>query len=186
MACIMVSSPGVGGEGEGDVGTAIGISGGVAVDEDAEYEEDEEDEEGGEDGGGNGCCCCCSCVSGISGDSSFSEIEAGDEGRDKDAIEEAEACDSSALGVAWGVGVNATGVPKDDKEDVDEGSAAAAAAPGKTGGGGGGGTISPDTSGIVGNSPKSGNTGKFGMLIFLRDCLVGVESTEGIEDVEDG
>ena len=180
MACIMVSSPGVGGEGEGDVGTAIGISGGVAVDEDAE---DEEDEEGGEGGGGNGCFC--SCISGVS---SFSEIEAGDEGRDKDAIEEAEACDSCALGVAWGVGVNATGVPKDDKEDVDEGSEreSAAAAPGNAGGGGGGGTISPDTSGSVGNSPKSGNTGKFGMLIFLRDCLTGAADDETTEDVEDG
>jgi hypothetical protein len=180
----MVSSPGVGGEGEGDVGTAIGISGGVAVDEDAE---DEEDEEGGEGGGGNGCFC--SCISGISGVSSFSEIEAGDEGRDKDAIEEAEACDSSALGVTLGVRVNATGVPKDDKEDVGEGSereSAAAAAPGNAGGGGGGGTISPDTSGSVGNSPKSGNTGKFGMLVFLRDCLTGAADDETTEDVEDG
>jgi hypothetical protein len=182
----MVSSPGVGGEGEGDVGAAIGISGGVAVDEDAE---DEEDEEGGEGGGGNGCFC--SCVSGISGVSSFSEIEAGDEGRDKDAIEEAEVSDSSALGVTLGVRVNATGVPKDDKEDVGEGSerasaAAAAAAPGNAGGGGGGGTISPDTSGSVGNSPKSGNTGKFGMLVFLRDCLTGAADDETTEDVEDG
>ena len=102
----MVSSPGVGGDGEGDMGSAIGTSPRVAADEDAEDAEDaedEEDEEGGEDGGGNGCCCCCcSCVSGISGVSSFSEIEAGDEGRDKDAIgeAEAEACNSSALGVA--------------------------------------------------------------------------------------
>lgn len=55
------------------------------------------------------------------------------------------------------MGVNATGVPKDDKEDVGEGSAAAAAAPGNRGGGGG--ISAPNTLGSVGNSPKSGNTG---------------------------
>jgi hypothetical protein len=130
--------------------------------------------------------------------SSFSEIEVGDEGRDKDAIGEAEASDSSALGVtlgvdlgvalgvAGGVGVNATGVPKDDEEDVDKGSsaaaAAAAAALGNTGGGGG--TITSDTSGSVGNSPKSGDTGKFVMFNFLRDCLAGAEDDETTEDGE--
>ena len=83
----------------------------------------------GDCGDGIGCFC------GDDGISSVSEIEAGDEGRDKDAIGEAEAeaevSDSFAssassaldiaLGVAWDVGVNATGVPKDDKEDVGEG-----------------------------------------------------------------
>ena len=70
------------------------------------------------------------------------------------------------------MGVNATGVPKDDEEDVDEGSIAAAAAltastpapvPGSGGGsgGGGGGTLASDTSGNVGNAPKSCNFGTF-------------------------
>ena len=143
----MVSSPGVGvgGEGEGeDAGAVTGTSAGVAV------EEDEEDE-GGEDGGGRGKGCFCG-----DGVSSFSEIEAGDEGRDKDAIGETSASDSSALGVALGVGVNATGVPNDDKEDVGE-SSVRAAAPGNRGGGGG--ISAPNTLGSVGNSPKSGNTG---------------------------
>ena len=56
-----------------------------------------EEDEGGEDGGGRGKGCFCG-----DGVSSFSEIEAGDEGRDKDAIgeAEAEACNSSAFGVA--------------------------------------------------------------------------------------
>lgn len=148
----MVSSPGVGGDGEGDMGSAIGTSPGVAADE-------EDDDEGGEDGGGRGKGCFCG-----DGVSSFSEIEAGDEGRDKDAIGEASASDSSALGVALGValslGVNATGVPKDDKEDVGEDSVAAGAGAGApVNKGGGGGISAPNTLGSVGNSPKSGNTG---------------------------
>jgi hypothetical protein len=52
--------------------------------------------------------------------------------------------------------------------------------------GGGGGTIASDTSGSVGNSPTSGNTDKFGMLNFSRDCLTGAEDDETTEDVEDG
>lgn len=167
MACIMVSSPGVGGEGEG---TTTGDAVGAAARDDV----------------GNGGCGGIDCFCGDMGscDSSFSEIEAGDEGRDKDAIGEAEDSASSALGVALGVGVNATGVPKDDEEDLDKGlSAAAAAAPGKTGGGGG--TTTSDTSGNVGNSPKSGNIGTFGMFNFVIDCLVGAEGAETREDVED-
>ena len=117
----MVSSPGVGGEGEG---TTTGDAVGAAARDDVG------------NGGGGGIDCFCGDMG--SCDSSFSEIEAGDEGRDKDAIGEAEdsaSSASSALGVAWGVGVNATGVPKDDEEDLDKGlsAAAAAAAPGKTG-----------------------------------------------------
>lgn len=81
------------------------------------------------------------------------------------------------------MGVNATGVPKDDKEDVGEGSAAAAAgAPVNKGGGGG--TISSDTSGNVGNSPKSGNTGNWGVFIFLIGATYG-EGTEVVEDVDE-
>ncbi len=77
----MVSSPGVGVEGEGDAGAITGISTGVAVVEEEEDEEDEEDEGGGGDGGGGSKGCFCG-----DGVSSFSEIEAGDEGRDKDSI----------------------------------------------------------------------------------------------------
>ena len=162
MACIIVSSPGVGvgGEGEGTTndGKAGTITGDVAGN-------------GGGDGGGD-CGDGIGCFCGDDGISSVSEIEAGDEGRDKDAIgeAEAEASDSSAVGiargVASGVGVNATGVPKDDEEDVGEGSVPA----GKMacGGGGGGGTIESDTSGNVGNALISGNTGNFGMFNFLR------------------
>jgi hypothetical protein len=137
------------------------------------------------------------CFCGDDGISSVSEIEAGDEGRDKDAIGEAEVSDSSAssassalgidLGVASGVGVNATGVPKDDKEDVGESSVAAGKA--ASGGGGGGGTIESDTSGSVGNTLKSGNTGNFGMFNFLRGWGIGAVYREGAEtreDVEDG
>jgi hypothetical protein len=61
--------------------------------------------------------------------------------------------------------------------------AAAALAPGNTGGGGG--TIEFDTSGSVGNALKSGNTGNFGMFIFLRGWGIGALYREVAEDVED-
>jgi hypothetical protein len=89
-----------------------------------------------------------------------------------------------ALGVALGVGVNATGVPKDDKEDVGEGSAAAAAAPAPGNRGGGGGTSVSNTLGSVGNSPKSDNTGNRGVFIFLIGATYG-EGTEVVEDVDE-
>ena len=174
---------GVGGEGEGTTndGKAGTITGDVAG--------NGRGDGGGDCGDGMGCFC------GDDGISSVSEIEAGDEGRDKDAIGEAEVSDSSAssassalgidLDVASGVEVNARGVPKDDKEDVGEGSVAA----GKTACGGGGGTIESDTSGSVGNTLKSGNTGNFGMFNFLRGWGIGAVYREGAEtkeDVEDG
>lgn len=87
------------------------------------------------------------------------------------------------------MGVNATGVPKDDKEDVGEGSVAAGKTASGGGGGGGGGTIESNTSGSVGNALKSGNTGNFGIFIFLRGWEIGAlyrEVAEDVEDVEDG
>ena len=102
---------------------------------------------------GDGMGCGCGCAAAASGVSSFSEIEAGDEGRDKASC-------SSTRGVSRGVGVNATDVPKDDVEDVDEdeGESEGLVAPGSCGGGGGGGkTIASDTSGSAGSPPKSGN-----------------------------
>ena len=61
MACIIVSSPDVGGDGDGMVGTTAGNRG----------------------DSGDGMGCGCGCAAAASGVSSFSEIEAGDEGRDK-------------------------------------------------------------------------------------------------------
>ena len=84
------------------------------------------------------------------------------------------------------MGVNGTGVPKDDKEDVGEGSVAAGKTACGGGGGGGGGTIESDTSGSVGNTLKSGNTGNFGMFNFLRGWGIGAVYREVAEDVEDG
>lgn len=152
----------MGGEGEGSAA-------GVAVDE---YEDDKEGGGRGDGGGGGGFC-----------SSSLSEIEdidfgadvgvdveeAGDEGRDKDS-------NSSALGFVSDILVNAIGVPKDDVEELEEGSAAAGTAPGK--GGGGGGTIVPDTLGSSGSSPNSR------VFVFLIGATYG-EGTEDVEDVDD-
>ena len=75
MACIIVSSPGVGGDGGGMVGTAGGgMVGTIAGDATGNR---------GDSGDGVGCGCAAAATSAASGVSSFSEIEAGEEGRDK-------------------------------------------------------------------------------------------------------
>jgi hypothetical protein len=77
------------------------------------------------------------------------------------------------LGFVSDILVNAIGVPKDDVEELEKGSAAAGTTPGK--GGGGGGTIVPDT---LGSSPNSR------VFVFLIGATYG-EGTEDVEDVDD-